>query len=73
MTNDEIIAKQQIEIENLREWQGWVKIDFENIRSILYCIGGPLNDNVLNYSKEQLSTFFRIADIANDYESKEEI
>ena len=41
-----------------------MKSDFEDILTIIYCIGGPLNDNVLNYTKEQMVTFFRIAEIA---------
>jgi hypothetical protein len=26
----------------------------------IYCIGGPLNDNKLGYSKQQMVTFWRI-------------
>lgn len=29
--------------------------------NIIYCIGGPLNDNVKNYNKDQLNDFMRIA------------
>ena len=61
MTKDELIAKQQLEIESLkRELDGW-----EETRQImhnqLYGIGAPLNDNVLNFSKEQLKWFFNIS------------
>ena len=30
------------------------------IKNVTVCIGGPLNDNVLGYSKEQLGPFSRI-------------
>jgi len=39
------------------------KKDLSNIHSILYCIGGPLNDNVLQYSKKQRVTFSQISKI----------
>ena len=39
------------------------KKNFNDIHLILYCIGGPLNDNVLRYSSKQLKTFFRISNI----------
>jgi hypothetical protein len=38
------------------------------MHNILFCIGGPLNDNKLNYSKEQLKTFWMIANIIKNYE-----
>lgn len=34
---------------------------FSAISLIIYCIGGPLNDNVLRYNKKQLFPFWRIA------------
>ena len=38
--------------------------DFSDIVGIIYCVGGPLNDNVLGYTNKQLVTFSRIAEIA---------
>jgi len=62
MTKDELIANQQIEIEELKQKSiSFVKAK-EKIHSILYCIGGPLNDNKLLYSREQLLTFIQIRD-----------
>ena len=63
MTKDELIAKQQLEIEELKEENAGLRADHEKIYYRLYNIGGPLNDNVLNYSKKQLKTFFDISNI----------
>lgn len=32
-------------------------------RAVMTCIGGPLNDNRLRYTKEQLQDFHRICEI----------
>ncbi len=37
----------------------------KRIRLQLICIGAPLNDNFLQYSKEQLKPFGKIQDILN--------
>lgn len=37
----------------------------KRIRLQLICIGAPLNDNFLRYSKEQLKPFGKIQDILN--------
>jgi len=29
----------------------------------LYCMGGPLNDNILNFNKEQVKYCFQLRDI----------
>ena len=47
------LAALQEDVEELRE-----RISCATLRII--CIGGPLNDNKLHYSKEQLVTFQRI-------------
>jgi len=63
MTKDELISKQQIEIEELKQEAKYKKQSFENIYNILYSVGAPLNDNILGFKKEQLTPFFRISDI----------
>ena len=45
--------EQEFEIEELNK-----RID--SARAYIYCIGGPLNDNRLQYNKEQLLTFHNI-------------
>jgi len=63
MLPNELIAKQQLEIEELK-----TKIEIadqcrKEIYGVLYCIGGPLNDNVDRYKMQQLKPFFKIAQI----------
>lgn len=40
---------------------------FKDISMEIYKIGGPLNDNVLNFNKKQKEIFFRIATISDIY------
>ena len=60
MTKTELIARQAKKIEELRDRV----VDYENridrARKHIICIGGPMNDNKLFYSKAQLVTFARI-------------
>lgn len=63
MTKDELITKQQLELEEQRELLSQYKLGYSNIYGIIFCIGGPLNDNKLMYSHKQLSTFSEIATI----------
>lgn len=68
MKDDELIAKQARRIAELEQevecWQETAKI----VRGVLFCIGGPLNDNKHGYTKEQLGPFFRIANAIGDAE-----
>ncbi len=60
MTKDELIAKQQLEIETMKET---IKLHYESFLSIdgeLHGIGGPLNDNYHQYTHKQLMPFLRI-------------
>ena len=61
MENTELIARQAKENAELRDEVAELKERIVSVNNILYCIGGPLNDNKLEYSREQLSTFFAIA------------
>jgi hypothetical protein len=65
MTKDELIAKQQIEIEELNEENQSFRKARGRALGHIYCIGGPLNDNKLGYSKAQMVTFARIAEELN--------
>lgn len=62
MSIEQLVVEQQLEIRSLKQSLAIADELADNIRSILYCIGGPLNDNKLGYTKEQLSTFFEIAE-----------
>ncbi len=53
MTESELIAKQQLEIENLKEWLEEYKDSMQRIHGLLFNIGAPLNDNILGFNKEQ--------------------
>jgi len=63
MTKDELITKQALKIEELEEEVRLRKEAELTIHRIIYCIGGPLNDNKLGYSRPQLKIF---ADIVNE-------
>ena len=62
MTEAELIARQAKQIEELRDEVVDLRRRADKARSHIYCIGGPLNDNRLGYSKPQMVTFSRIAD-----------
>jgi len=60
MTKDELITKQQLEIEGLNEEVRNHSLACDEVFNIIYCIGGPLNDNKLGYTKVQMLDFFKI-------------
>lgn len=52
--------------KDLYELQKQNKALKETIKDCLghiYCIGGPLNDNIKGYTKDQLNDFFTIAQL----------
>jgi len=60
MTKDELIAKQQLEIE---EYKKMLQENTElkrDLEMMFYAIGQPLNDNVLQFNKEQQKWCFRV-------------
>lgn len=60
MTDNELIARQAKQIEELRDQVAIMEGQIATAISHMVCIGGPLNDNKLMYSKEQLMTFVYI-------------
>ena len=56
----DLIADQAKQIFYLKNKVEDYEHALQAIRSVTVCIGGPLNDNVLGYSKEQLGPFSRI-------------
>ena len=66
MTEAELIARQAKQLEELREEVAELKDRARKARLHIYCIGGPLNDNKLGYTREQMVTFARIADELGD-------
>jgi hypothetical protein len=65
MTNLEVLGIQAKKIAELEELISNLQAKEKAIYGIIYCIGGPLNDNTLQYSQNQLSTFVAIADHLN--------
>ncbi|OFW47569.1 MAG: hypothetical protein A2163_00675 [Actinobacteria bacterium RBG_13_35_12] len=63
MTIDELITKQQLDIEFYKQEVAEYSEKISKIQGLIYCIGGPLNDNRLRYSNEQLVIFSKIINI----------
>ena len=66
MTEAELIARQAKHLEELRDEVAGLKERAMRARLHIYCVGGPLNDNKLGYTREQMVTFARIADELGD-------
>lgn len=66
MTEEELIARQAKQLEELRDEVADLKERSRRARLHIYCIGGPLNDNKLGYTKPQMATFAYIADELGD-------
>lgn len=60
MTEAELIARQALQIEELRDEVKMLREGISVARGHMICIGGPLNDNVLGFTKEQRFVFHRI-------------
>ena len=54
MTEAELIAKQQLEIENLKEMLEYNYDVLNTIKGRFINCGSPLNDNCLGFNKEQI-------------------
>jgi hypothetical protein len=66
MTEAELIARRAKQLEELRDEVAGLKERARRARLHIYCVGGPLNDNKLGYTREQMVTFARIADELGD-------
>ena len=65
MTDNEIIATQAKEIYHLKNKLEDYRSMARNINKKIYCIGGPLNDNKLGFTYEQMKLFWEIACLVN--------
>lgn len=65
MTPEQLIAKQQLQIETLQQALTERNHALQQINLNLICIGGPLNDNAQGYTKEQLRIFWRIKELCD--------
>ena len=57
MTDDQLIARQAKQIEELKDQLSDLQERIQSAISIMVCIGGPLNDNRLGYNSEQRKLF----------------
>ena len=63
MTKEELIAKQQLEIEGYKaQLIENTKIGRE-IKGKFYNIGQPLNDNILQFNKDQMKWCFQVVEL----------
>jgi len=62
---DNLIAEQQLKIRELEQKKDGYQKSLIEINGLMYCCGGPLNDNYHGYNKDQLKLFFRIANLSN--------
>ena len=60
LTATEVIARQARRIEALDDMVKDLTERIRRARLRMTCVGGPLNDNVKGYTKDQLFTFHRI-------------
>ena len=67
MEEVDLIARQALRIAELEEKVEEYAIAEETIHKIIYCIGGPLNDNNLEYTHIQMGNFAHISNALVDY------
>lgn len=65
-SRDKLITEQQLRIRFLEQKVESYKEACNNIIGSIYCIGGPLNDNCKQYTKEQMKDFWYIVRQAED-------
>lgn len=68
MDDHQVIARQAAKIERLEAENDALKAGIKRARSHIICIGGPLNDNRLGFSREQMMTFYLIKGALDDAE-----
>lgn len=66
MTKDELIVKQQLELEKYKEMLEENKKLKSKIVRKFYACGQPLNDNVLQMNKAQMKWCFEVVGLAED-------
>jgi hypothetical protein len=65
MTKDELIVKQQLQIELLNQKILSYDTPMREVHNLLFSVGAPLNDNYLQFNEKQLEVFYRIAQALN--------
>ena len=62
MTDAELIARQAKQLEELRDEAADLKERISKARKHIYCCAGPLNGNLMGYTKAQMVTSAQIAE-----------
>jgi hypothetical protein len=68
MTKDELIVRQQIQIEKMSAKLKQNKAVYKKAISRFYSIGAPLNDNLLKFNSEQLRWCAGLVELINEIE-----
>ena len=58
-TKDSIIAELVVEKVNMAAELTEARSVLREIKHSCYCIGGPLNDNILNFNKDQMEWVYK--------------
>jgi len=66
MTQEELITKQQLRIEELESDKKENKIVLSHIFNKFYGVGQPLNDNILKFNKDQMAWCFHLYTLTNN-------
>ena len=69
MSKDELIVKQQIEIEEYKKIMEINKDIKDEIEGCFYNIGEPLNDNVLMFNKKQKQWAHSVVNLVENLET----
>ncbi len=63
MTREELIVRQQLQIEEYKQMLQENSEIIKTIKGRFYNIGHPLNDNILEFNKEQMAWCFKVAEL----------
>ncbi len=66
MTREELIVRQQLQIEEYKQMLQENSEIIKTIKGRFYNIGQPLNDNILEFNKEQMAWCFKVVDLVED-------
>jgi hypothetical protein len=69
---EKLCGRQALEIANLRDRVKCMNEAMRKIYMEVYGVGGPLNDNKLGYSRQQMVPFSRIAAQADGWDRMED-
>ena len=72
MTKDELITKQQLKIEELETLINQHKKTKDYLLMRFYAIGQPLNDNKLQFNKEQLLWCLKTVELIESFDCNDE-